>query len=76
MHLLPSKTVRQLATAVVRRCQSFSGGLCRRQLFLSVVTFLQDIRVYITPGTSPGPEALARIVKAAGGQVFSHILSH
>ncbi|CAM6087659.1 unnamed protein product [Calypogeia fissa] len=30
---------------------------------------LQGIRVYITPGTSPGPDSLARIVKSAGGQV-------
>ncbi|BBN00447.1 hypothetical protein MPTK1_1g29270 [Marchantia polymorpha subsp. ruderalis] len=35
---------------------------------------LQDIRVYITPGTSPGPEALARIVKAAGGQVVDEYI--
>lgn len=26
--------------------------------------------MYITPGTSPGPDSLARIVKSAGGQVW------
>ncbi|KAL3686118.1 hypothetical protein R1sor_004140 [Riccia sorocarpa] len=32
---------------------------------------LQGIRVYITPGTTPGPDALAKIVRAAGGEVVN-----